>query len=181
MSVKIAKFTFYELKRKNMLNRFYEITCYIKNSTRSWRYNALNGSLYLAAVLCLWLPGFVQAQCDEIKKAHDAKFKWMQEQQLDSLAMVLHEQLTYIHSNGWMESRNEVLDNLATAHLIYENVEYEILKCTTIGNMGIIHGEGIFSVRLEGAPIVIKLLYSEVYVRNGDKWLLIARHANKKA
>lgn len=163
-----------------MLKRFFETTLGINNIIRNCIRNSGRGWLYFFGLLILWLPEFVQAQCGDIQKAHDAKFKWMQEQQLDSLSSMLHEQLTYVHSNGWMESRKEVLDNLATAHLVYENVDHKIIQCTSVGDMGIIHGEGIFSVRLEGTPIVIKLLYSEVYVRDGDKWLLIARHANKK-
>jgi hypothetical protein len=133
------------------------------------------------AGFCLWwMPFGLYAQCEDIKAAHDQKFRWMETRQLDSLATILHEGLTYVHSNGWMESRQEVLDNLASRHLVYDKVDHTILKCTLAGDAGIIHGEGSFSVRLDDKPILIQLLYTEVYVRSGEKWLLISRHANKK-
>jgi len=163
-----------------MLDRLLQIKCGI-HIIDLWKKRM--SRLLMLGLFCtifLLMPRLLEAQCDELQTLHDQKFRWMERQDVDSLSLMLHEELTYVHSNGWMEDKDEVLENLLSKYLIYENVESRILKCTQIGHLGIIHGEGKFTVKLKGKAIIIDLMYTEVYVKEYGRWLLIARHANKK-
>ena len=43
----------------------------------------------------------------------------------------------------------------------------------------IINGKGKFDVVVDGKAVVLDLLYTEVYVRKKEGWLLVSRHANR--
>jgi hypothetical protein len=116
-----------------------------------------------------------------VHQLHHSKFRWLENQQTDSLAMLLHDEVKYIHSNGWIESKNEVLQNINTGKLKYHKVnilESEVIHYSR--SSAVVTGKGIFQVSLEGREIEIKLLYSEHYIHDeGGSVMLIHRHACK--
>jgi hypothetical protein len=115
----------------------------------------------------------------DITQLHKTKFRWFAEEKLDSIASLLHPDLNYIHSNGWVETKSEVLDNIQSGKLTYHSVEVLKADVTISGQTAVLLGTGIFSVSLNGKPILIKLLYTEVYTDIDKRPVLIHRHACK--
>ena len=113
----------------------------------------------------------------DILKLHQTKFRWYQEKKLDSIAFLLHPDVNYIHSNGWVEHKSEVIENIQSGKLIYTNVEVLNADVTISENTAIVLGTGKFSVTLNEKPIVIKLLYTELYTSINKNPQLIHRHA----
>jgi hypothetical protein len=103
----------------------------------------------------------------------------MAEKKLDSLSMLLDEDVIYIHSNGWMENQTEVLNNIESGYLTYHSVDIRKSSVRRYGNSYIVTGEGLFKVSLKDTPIDIELLYTEVYAADGDVVRLVHRHACK--
>ena len=89
--------------------------------------------------------------------------------------------MTYIHSNGWIENKNEVIGNILSNKLSYNQVNItDSLLCHVVdSNVVIVRGSGLFDVSLEDNGIQIKLLYTEIYSKDNEKWCLIHRHACK--
>jgi len=116
---------------------------------------------------------------NEIDKVHRDMFRWMIAKQMDSLDQVLHKDMRYIHSNGWTETKEEVLANIQSGKLAYHKVEIGQSHVRLEGSTGIVIGKGLFSVSLEGTPIDIHLLYTEVFVKTKHGWKCISRHACK--
>ena len=115
----------------------------------------------------------------ELINLHQKKFRWMESMQLDSLSDLLADDVYYIHSNGWKESKSEVLENLMTGKLRYDKVTVMESDCRIFGDMAVITGKGIFNVRMQGAPLEIQLYYTEVYSLTGNSPQLVSRHACK--
>lgn len=113
----------------------------------------------------------------EIDKAHKNLFRWLIAKEMDSLDMILHHDMRYIHSNGWTENKKEVLENIRSNKLTYHAVNIEDSYVRMEGNTGIVIGKAHFSVALEGSPIEIYLLYTEVFVKIANQWQCISRHA----
>ena len=139
---------------------------------------------YFTALIVLIFHSFGSAQLSsvpkmgvDILKLHQTKFRWYQEKKLDSIAFLLHPDVNYIHSNGWVEHKSEVIENIQSGKLIYTNVEVLNADVTISENTAIVLGSGIFSVSLNDKPIVIKLLYTEVYTSINKNPQLIHRHA----
>ena len=137
----------------------------------------------LVLFLLLSLPFFSQTKKDKIAHhiiaLHQKKFDFMISKQFDSLSLILDADLKYIHSNGWVESKEDLLANLKSDKLVYEKVTVSETKVTLTNHVAIVSGKGLFSVILENQTLEIPLMYSEIYVKKRGKWLLLHRHANK--
>lgn len=96
---------------------------------------------------------------------------------MDSLKNILHPDLLYIHSNGWTETKADLLSNLKNGKLQYHNVHIKESQVRVSGNTAIVTGKGVFSVSLEGKQSEFPLYYTEVYVLDNGTNRLISRHA----
>lgn len=136
-------------------------------------------------LIFVWSVSFAQKQTDEsateqfVLRLHQKKFQWMIKKQLDSLKNILDERVVYVHSNGWVENKQEILDDLKSGKLIMNSVTVKEAKARVYKGAVIVNGSGIFNVMVDGNAVEINLLYTEVYVRKKDDWLLVSRHANR--
>ena len=89
------------------------------------------------------------------------------------------ENVEYIHSNGWIENKTEIIADLKSGKLNYKRVDVNEVKVRLSKNVAILTGKGVFFVTMDNKDLEIKLLYSEVYIKEKGKWLLTHRHANK--
>lgn len=114
-----------------------------------------------------------------VLRLHEKKFQWMAKKQLDSLSNILDERVVYVHSNGWQQNKKEITEDLKTGKLIMNSVTVTEAKARVYKGAVIINGKGKFDVVVDGKAVVLDLLYTEVYVRKKEGWLLVARHANR--
>lgn len=114
-----------------------------------------------------------------VLKLHEAKFRWMVNKRLDSLNNILDERVQYVHSNGWVQNKKEVIEDIRSGKLIMTNVKVSEAKARVYKGFVIVNGKGVFSVIMDGKPLDIILLYTEVYAKRQNGWLLVSRHANK--
>ncbi len=121
-------------------------------------------------------PGNLERQILDLSKR---KFDWMVNKNIDSLKAVLDEQVKYIHSNGWTQSKKEVIDDCLSGKLIYQKIEINEATVRLYNATAIVTGKGKFSGAVNQTPFVLDLAYTEVYVKKDNHWLLVSRHSNK--
>ena len=114
-----------------------------------------------------------------VLKLHEAKFRWMVNKRLDSLNNLLDERVQYVHSNGWVQNKKEVIEDIRLGKLVMNKVTVTDATARVYKGFVIVNGKGIFSVIMDGKPLDISLLYTEVYAKRQNGWLLVSRHANK--
>ncbi|MEJ0056513.1 MAG: nuclear transport factor 2 family protein [Bacteroidota bacterium] len=107
------------------------------------------------------------------------KFDWLIQKQYDSLAKVLDDNVQYIHSNGWIQNKSEVTGDIKSGNLTYQKIEVKESQVRLYDNAAIVTGRGRFEGTGKGSAFVIDLLYTEVYIKSGNRWKLASRHANK--
>ncbi len=103
----------------------------------------------------------------------------MVQQKLDSLNSILDDRIQYVHSNGWIQTKKEVIDDIRSGKLTMKKVTISDASARVYKGFVIVTGKGIFNVMMEGKPVDIHLLYTEVYAKRSNGWLLVSRHANK--
>ncbi|GCD80023.1 nuclear transport factor 2 family protein [Schleiferia thermophila] len=131
-------------------------------------------------LIVVYLPVTAFAQVDlPVEYLHLAKFRWMEERQTDSLAMLLHQDVRYIHSNGWIETKDEILQNIQDGILIYRNVSIENSTIRKSRRNAIVKGKGSFDVTLRGNELSIPLIYEEHYLKTSKGWVLIYRKSER--
>lgn len=128
------------------------------------------------------LPVYSQQSPAEkyLVELHEKKFRWMTEKKTDSLSTVLDDRLLYIHSNGWVQNKKEMMDDLKSGKLTINGIKInEAAVRIYKNNTGIITGKGIFNVVINNKEAELNLLYTEVYIKKKNNWLLVSRHACK--
>lgn len=136
-------------------------------------------------VIFLLISTNVKAQKDDsatekyVVQLHLRKFEWLINKQMDSLKNLLDDRVKYIHSNGWTESKDEIIADLQTGKLNYAKVNVTESTCRVYKGAAIVNGKGVFNVVMDGKPLEIQLYYTEVYVKKKKGWQLVSRHANR--
>jgi hypothetical protein len=138
---------------------------------------------FLILSLFIGFQFFSQTKKEKIEQdiitLHKKKFDWLISKQYDSLAALFSENVEYIHSNGWIENKTDIIADLKSGKLNYKRVDVREAKVRISKNIAILTGKGVFFVTMDNKDLEIKLLYSEVYIKEKGKWLLTHRHANK--
>ena len=107
------------------------------------------------------------------------KFEWLIRKQADSLKQVLDDRLMFVHSSGWSQTKQEVLDDMTSGSLVYTSVDVKEAAVRLYDKSAIVVGKGRFSGNREGNGYDIELCYTEVYVWENKGWRLASRHANR--
>jgi hypothetical protein len=87
--------------------------------------------------------------------------------------------LSYGHSNGWVEQKGEMLKNIASRYIDYEEFKEDSLSISINGNMAHARFVADIKVTLNGKKSQFRLKVLEVWVKKGKRWLLFARQAIK--
>ena len=148
------------------------------NSTSTYR-NLSDISSRILFLLLFLAAGDSVVFAQSALELHRQKFDWLIQKDTVALNRVLHPGVVYTHSNAWRESKKEVLGNLLSGHLRYDQVEVLEARLIQEGSTQVVVGRGIFQVALDGKPLTIDLSYTEVYVETSLGLRLIARHACK--
>ena len=85
--------------------------------------------------------------------------------------------LSYGHSNGWVETKNDMIRNLETGYLSYNSFKEDSVQVMVNGNMASARFVADINVTLNGNTATYRLKVLEVWVKKGKRWLLFARQA----
>lgn len=118
-------------------------------------------------------------EAEKVKALHKQKFEWLINGKVDSLNALLAPEVNYVHSNGWIQNREEVLADMRSGKLQYKAVEVEDAQVSILENTALVTGRGTFSGLMNGTAFSVKLLYTEIYVKIAGRWKLAGRHACK--
>ena len=136
---------------------------------------------YATTIIFLLITGCLQAQSAEqiILNLSKQKFEWMIRMKYDSLLPVLDDRLMFVHSNGWAETKKELIDDIKSGKLRYTSILISEATTRIYPATAIVTGKGKFNVVLDGSALEFNLCYTEVYIQKEGKWLLASRHANR--
>lgn len=123
----------------------------------------------------------VAAQTDEakltatIKEFHQALVK----KNTVSINQQTDKALSYGHSNGWVETKTDMIKNLETGYLSYNSFKEDSVQVVVNGNMAHARFIADINVTMNGKNGDYHLKVLEVWVKKGKRWLLFARQAVK--
>jgi len=115
----------------------------------------------------------------EVLQLSKAKFRWLVSKNVDSLRYTLDERLTYIHSNGWVQSKRELIDDLLSGKLTYESIDIQEDSIRIYPKSAVVTGKGKFVASINGSANAYFLSYTETYVLQKREWKLVSRHASR--
>lgn len=138
--------------------------------------------LLLFALLISGANAYCQSpEDDRVNQLHKRKFEWMTTKNYDSLNWVTDETLKFIHSNGWTQSKKEMIEDMKSGKLNYTSIIVQESSVSLYNNKSaVVTGKGTFKGLMpDKSEFNINLLYTEVYIKSKRQWKLVSRHACK--
>jgi hypothetical protein len=139
---------------------------------------------FLVGFLVLFLINSSYAQIDSVslKNAMQRLDKALLQKDEKVLKTVLHKDLSYGHSNGWIQSKSDILNDFTSGKLTYNKIEnnssaiivitkeYATVKTNT-------NAEGV----VNGTAFNLKLHIMQFWIKTKKGWQLIARQSAKQS
>lgn len=85
--------------------------------------------------------------------------------------------LSYGHSNGWVETKKELIEHLGSGYMGYDSFREDSIKVEVNGNMAHARFIADINATMNGKEFTFKLRVLEVWVKKGKRWVLFARQA----
>jgi len=136
--------------------------------------------LFGSLVLFLFNSSFAQIDSVGLKNAIQQLDKALLQKDETVLKSVLHKDLSYGHSNGWIQSKSDILNDFTSGKLTYSkiennsstiiviNKEYATVKTNT-------NAEGV----VNGTAFKLTLHIMQFWIKTKKGWQLIARQSAK--
>jgi hypothetical protein len=130
-------------------------------------------------ILFLFIFFFASAQTEEqklittLKEFHQA----LVNKNTVSINQQTDKALSYGHSNGWVETKTDMIKNLETGYLDYHSYKEDSLQTVINGNLAHARFVADINVTLNGYTSTYHLKVLEVWWKKGKRWLLFARQA----
>jgi ketosteroid isomerase-like protein len=134
-------------------------------------------------ILSSWVGiAIAQSKKQQQLLAIDAqRYKYMIAKDTSNLSALIAPSVQYIHSNGLIDTKQSLLQSIATGELIHKQI-------TTTNNTvriyrkntAIITGEAIYNINYKGKDMTLNFVYTNVYYKLKGHWLLVHRHTCKK-
>ena len=118
------------------------------------------------------LPAFAAAADPRqaVLAAQDARFAATLKADVDALAAMMTDDLTYTHSSGVTETKAEFLQGLRTGKYLYRSIEVRDRRVRVHGDAAVVSGRCHIVIEPGGKRTDIDLYFSELYVRQGGAW-----------
>lgn len=96
-----------------------------------------------------------------------------------SLKKLLHNNLVYGHSNGWTETKRELISDLYNGKITYKKIVPGHKEMMVDGNTVAARMDAEIVADMEGMLLSFKLKVLQVWVWKGGHWELFARQSVK--
>ena len=87
--------------------------------------------------------------------------------------------LSYGHSNGWVQTKADVINDLETGKIVYHSFKEDSLTITINESMANARFVADVNATLNGNTVNTHLKVLEVWVKKGKRWVLFARQGVK--
>jgi ketosteroid isomerase-like protein len=115
----------------------------------------------------------------EIRQRETRRFEAIVRGDVAALDDILSDDLTYTHATGVHETKAEFIAKLKSGQLKYESLTPEELRVRVYGPTGVVTGVARVRVQVKGELLSFQLRFTDVYVKKGDRWQMVAWHATR--
>lgn len=139
-------------------------------------------SSYLLVMLLLCCSIFTKAQSKDsiglnVSVLHLNKALIQKDEQ--AIKKLVSKRIKYAHSNGWIETRKEMIENLYNGTLSYIEINLRETKISINDKTGVVQSKGKYTVMMKEALYDFELKTTQVWQWKKGKWLLMARQSMK--
>jgi len=136
---------------------------------------------YLITIAFLFISSAIFAQADSVslKKAVADFNKALITKDSLALKKLVHDKITYGHSNGWIQSKSDIIDDLYSGKIVYNVIDQYFDNIVLDGNTASVRETANINVEMAGKPLQFKLKVLQVWVWKKKGWQLFSRQSVK--
>jgi hypothetical protein len=127
----------------------------------------------LVLIVMLFVNFAAVAQKDSVLIQQSKKLHRMLVKKDFVLVNHLDDMLSYGHSNGWIETKEELLHSVVK----YNSIVEDSITATVSGKIGYVRFKGTFDIIMQDKQSVFNLKVLEVWRKKKGSWKLFARQA----
>ncbi len=106
--------------------------------------------------------------------AEDARYRAMQDADLDALDALCADELSYAHSSGVRDTKAEYLGKVASGYYRYHRIDHPVERVEVAGDTAIVVGRMTADLDVDGVGKTIDNLALAVWTRASGTWRLLA-------
>ena len=115
----------------------------------------------------------------QIRQREIRRFEAMVRGDVSVLDDILSDDLTYTHATGVFETKAEFIAKLKSGQTKYESFAPENVLVRLYGMTGVVTGVARVKVQVKGEHLSFQLRFTDVYVKKGDRWQMVAWQATR--
>ena len=124
---------------------------------------------------------FAQADSIGLKNAMQQLDKALLQKDETVLRSVLHKDISYGHSNGWIQSKNDILNDFTGGKLVYNKIENNSSAIITISKKyATVKTNTNAEGTVNGTAFKLTLHIMQFWIKTKKGWQLIARQSAKQ-
>jgi hypothetical protein len=134
------------------------------------------------AILFFFFAAIVNAQADEekltatVKEFHQA----LVNKNTVSINQQTDKALSYGHSNGWVQTKADVIKDLETGYISYQSFKEDSITININGSIANVRFKADVEATLKGVISNFKIRVLEVWIKKSKRWVLFGRQAVKQ-
>jgi ketosteroid isomerase-like protein len=113
-------------------------------------------------------------EADAVRAAELKRFEVMTKGDLAALTKILADDLTYTHSTGTLDNKEQFLESLRSGRVRYQSIEPGELQVRAYGNSAVINGRAKLVVISDGQNKNVELRFTDVWVKRSGRWQMVA-------
>jgi len=128
-------------------------------------------------IVFISITGF--AQTSFLKEAVTKLDKALTTADTTTLKQLLHKDLSYGHSNAWIENKVEMIHHLASGKISYNKIENKDFIWTAAKDWVTVRSTASIDYVLDGKAGALNLHILQVWIKTNRGWQLLARQSTK--
>jgi hypothetical protein len=109
------------------------------------------------------------------------RFAALSRADVEQLGRWLAADLTYCHSTGVCQTRQQFLDDIRSGALRYRSIEVLAISARALGGAVLLNGRIAVEVEMQGQPNRLQLVYTDAWEQRDGAWQLVAWHSSRAA
>lgn len=125
-------------------------------------------------LLSVFVAGLAMANPSaEVLEVERARVAALVRDDYAALEGIFADDLTYVHSNGTVESKSEYLATLRSGRLKYTALDHADQVVRVFGDAALLQGTSAVRAISAGTESTVRLRFTMLYVRKGGRWQLV--------
>ena len=115
-----------------------------------------------------------QTGVQAVLAAEDRRYRAMQDAHLPTLEELCDDALSYAHSSGVRDTKDEYLAKVRSGYYVYLRIDHPVERVEVAGDTAVVVGRMTADITVQGTPKTIDNLALAVWTRASGDWRLLA-------